>query len=190
MRVSYDAVDANKRIARLRTDLKCTYNELKHNICAKERAKLIPNATGVVDESLKMASAMQVQKRALNDENERLRKKVEQLEGVVNTEDFERAKYMEGAAWMAKLLAEESEKYLATLEGLCNNYRTKKREKETKGEANQMYLSAIQTWFIENVEAASSEFKMKVHGIKANTVYQAEKLRGKVKKAVGKTGRG
>ncbi len=190
MSVPYNAADANKRIARLRTDLKCAYKEIKKNICGNERAKVNPSATEVIDESLKMAHAIQFQKKALNDENERLKKKVGVLESLVNAEDVEREKYMEGAAWMAKLLSEETDKYISTVENLCEEYRKRKREKEARGEADPVYLGTVHGWLIDQVESASNDFKLRVHAIKSNADYQAEGLRSRIKRATGRTGRG
>ena len=186
----YNVVDANRQIARLKTDLKCAYKEVKNNINAREKNAVIPAATGMVDRAIKRTTEIQLQRKIFSDENERLKRRINELEGVVNTEDFEKAKYMEGAAWMARLIAEETNKYAGAIEGLCNDYRMRKREKETKGEVDVHFLASTYSWLIESIESSSAELKLKLHGVKTSAAYQSEALKGKVKKATGKTGRG
>ena len=126
MRASYDENDAKKQIARLQVDLKNAYNEVKQNICAKEKGKVMPTGTKVVDETLKMASALEVQKRAFHHENARLKQRLHDLEEVVNKGELEKAKYMEGAAWMAQRLTKEAEEHLQKLIKLCHEQKTER----------------------------------------------------------------
>ena len=186
----YSAVDANKQISRLKTDLKSAYGEVKRNINSREQNKITPAATRIIDKVIKRTTEVQLQRKMFASENDKLKKRVNELEGVVDTEDFEKSKYVEGAAWMAKWMAGEANKYVEAIEGLCNDYRTRKREKEARGEADAHFLAVTYSWLIENIESSSTDLKLKLHGIKTNAMYQSETLRGKVKRATGKIGRG
>jgi hypothetical protein len=75
-----------------------------------ERNREIPEGVEMIDHSLKVANSMQRQKRMLEEENEKLLQRIEELEKYRNSEDYERAKFMEGAVWMARKSVGESEK--------------------------------------------------------------------------------
>lgn len=189
-RASYDEVMAKKRIARLKTDVKNAYKEVKQNICLKEKAKCEPSGIEVVDQTIKMASAIQMQKRSFMDENERLKTRLAELEYIVHQEEAEKATYMEGASWMANRLTVEGEKYLKSVDSICQEFRVRKKEKEARGQADPQFLANIQAKFVESIETASNEYKQNIRRIKEGTLYQSTVARENVKGTIGKTGKG
>ena len=183
---SYNAVDSKKQISRLKTDLKCAYKEIKKNICSTENLKANPKQTGVVDDSLKLANTLRRERKVFTDENERLRRRVEELEGVVKVDGAERARYMEGAAWMANNLVGEADKFVEDIERLCSDYRAVKREKEARGNVDHLELAAMHAKLLDGVEVMSGDFRVKVHGIKGSIDYQAGSIKNGVRKVAGK----
>ena len=53
---------------------------------------------------------MQQQRKAIEQENQELKERVNKLEAVKGNLDYDKAKYMEGAVWMGKRVTNEIEK--------------------------------------------------------------------------------
>lgn len=62
------------------------------------------------------------QRRALIEENETLKKRLRAIETIVNSGNQERAKFMEGASWIAKKAHVETERHIQKLNGLLNEF--------------------------------------------------------------------
>lgn len=62
------------------------------------------------------------QRRILTDENELLKKRVRAIETIAQSGNLERAKFMEGASWIAKKGAVESSKFASKLYNIGTEY--------------------------------------------------------------------
>jgi len=180
-----DIVEANKTIARLRCDLNAAYKEIQKNICKNSYDRANPLQTGKIDDAMKLANTMRKERKDLTEENKKLKKRIEELEKVVKVEGSDRARYMEGAAWMATAMTMETDTYVDEFEKLVNNYRIRKRELETSGKADPYTLGQMSTELIDKLENLSSDFKVKMHGKMGSVSYQSETLTGSMKKKTG-----
>ena len=62
------------------------------------------------------------QRRILTDENELLKKRVRAIETIAQSGNLERAKFMEGASWIAKKGSVESSKFASKLYNIGTEY--------------------------------------------------------------------
>lgn len=65
---------------------------------------------------------MQGQKRELEDEIASLRERVSRGEEARQSQDHEKAKFMEGAVWLGKKVTNEVERLCQTMDSLVNEY--------------------------------------------------------------------
>lgn len=64
----------------------------------------------LVDNTLQIITSMQQQRRQIELENEDLKERLKRLEQLRCNQDYDKAKYMEGAVWLGKRVANEIEK--------------------------------------------------------------------------------
>lgn len=65
---------------------------------------------------------MQQQKKELEVENFELKTKIQKLEGIKSTQEYEKSKYMEGAVWMGKKVSNEIERACSKTDNLIQEY--------------------------------------------------------------------
>jgi hypothetical protein len=58
----------------------------------------------------------------LIEENELLRKRLRAIETIVNSGNQERAKFMEGASWIAKKAHTEMERHIQRVQGILSEF--------------------------------------------------------------------
>ena len=99
----YDQVMHEQDIKRLKTELKDCQQALRENVAVIKQEQDGPNlGLNLVDKTVKYTNQIQIEKRELQLENERLNQKIAQLEAQSKTGDREREKFFEGATWSAK----------------------------------------------------------------------------------------
>ncbi|TNV79973.1 hypothetical protein FGO68_gene1178 [Halteria grandinella] len=96
------------------------------------------------------------QRRALIEENELLKKRLRAIETIVNSGNQERAKFMEGASWIARKAHVETERHIQKLQGLMGEFQRKFRDTclidEQIAELNGREVIKVNRWLAEAVE--------------------------------------
>jgi len=192
MRVPFDEVQANKHIARLKADIRTIQKDTKSSKTIP--TTIFPPKLEVVDETLKMAGSLQRQNAELTEKCEKLQSKVADLENLLKSEEYEKHKFMEGAAWMASRIQKEVSKYGDTLNELIREYNKRTEEKDLRGEIDALFVSSTQAWLLESVDCAfeqlSGKIKNAVNSSKSQSETVGEKLLGlesSIKKGEPKT---
>ena len=68
------------------------------------------------------------QRRALIEENELLKKRLRAIETIVNSGNQERAKFMEGASWIAKKANTEIERHIERVSSILGEFSRKQKD--------------------------------------------------------------
>ncbi len=178
MRAPFDEIQANKHIARLRSDLR---NRDVPKSKAPCKISALPAGIDIVDETLKVASSMQRQNVELTEKAAGLLRRVSELEELISGEDIDKARFMEGAAWMAEKLLDEVSRYASQLDELIAEYNRRTQEKDMRGEIDAIFVATTQAWLLEGLDCACGQMKAKVQSVAASAQHQAgaasEKLR-------------
>lgn len=107
--------NSKRQISRLKEQLKVAQKELRETVAKKVQDSNRPRQADHVELALKAAGGIQDGKRALVEENQILKSRVKEYEKIHKDEDFERAKFMEGASWMAKKGLSETDSLFSRL---------------------------------------------------------------------------
>eukprot|EP01022_Parablepharisma_sp_SALTPOND_P018457 TRINITY_DN3014_c0_g1_i1.p1 TRINITY_DN3014_c0_g1~~TRINITY_DN3014_c0_g1_i1.p1 ORF type:complete len:595 (+),score=92.45 TRINITY_DN3014_c0_g1_i1:2346-4130(+) len=186
MRIPFDEVQANKHISRLKSDIRNFHKETKGaaKTAAKEKQKI-----EVLDETLKVIGNLQRQNAELTEKNTTLLERVQELEQALTGEEYEKQKFMEGAAWMALKLHSEVERYGGQLNELINEYNKRTEEKDLKGEIDALFVSTTQAWLLESVDYAYEKLSTKIKSAASSARYHSE-MAGEKFKSVTETVKG
>lgn len=116
MRAPLDEVAARKEIARLREELKRAREEVKNTVASS--SALTKNPTmDTVKANMTAVSEANMERSRLEEDNSRLKKVVSDLEAAQKAGDADRAKWMDGACWMAEKVMREVERIRETTDG-------------------------------------------------------------------------
>lgn len=116
MRAPLDEVAARKEIARLREELKRAREEVKNTVASS--SALTKNPTmDTVKANMTAVSEANMERSRLEEDNLRLKKVVSDLEAAQKAGDADRAKWMDGACWMAEKVMREVERIRETTDG-------------------------------------------------------------------------
>ena len=90
----------------------------------KEKMGKAPVGVELIDNTLQIITQIQQQKKQLQNENEYLRERLQNLDHqkIPQPEQLQKKKYMEGAVWMGKRLSNEIEKLCQSYEFLLMEY--------------------------------------------------------------------
>lgn len=96
---------------------------------------------------------MERQRRQLIEENEILKKRLRAIETIVNSGNQERAKFMEGASWIAKKAQVETDRHVQRLEGLLAEFERRFKEgcllDESIAELNGREVLRLKAWLAD-----------------------------------------
>jgi len=101
MRVPYDEVQTKRELERLRVELQRSRKEVRELMYTKANAGRRPDPVDYVDADLKVFNKMTQDKKFLDEENDSLKNRILHLENLVQSNEINRMKWMEGASWMA-----------------------------------------------------------------------------------------
>lgn len=180
MRVPFTEVQANKHIAKLRAEIKALQRDAKlaAKVPTKERQKI-----EVVDEALKMAGSLQRQNADFSERNAALVRRVQELEQVMAGGEYEKHKFMEGAAWISEKIAQELDTYGEQVNSLIAEYNARTEDKDLHGEIDALFVSTTQAWLLESIDQSYEKLSEKIKGISDSAKYHSETVSGKVKAA-------
>ena len=85
-------------------------------------AKQSPVGVELIDNTLQIITSMQQQRKDIEQENEGLRQRLAEAEAVSKGQDYEKAKYMEGAVWLGKKLTNEIEKLCHAVDSITGEF--------------------------------------------------------------------
>ncbi|CDW72654.1 UNKNOWN [Stylonychia lemnae] len=124
-RTTFDEVHAKKNISRLKNKLHTVKTELSKTQAVKDKAKQQPVGIDLVDNTLQIITSMQQQRKLIEQENQDLKDKLKKFEMIRGNQDYDKAKYMEGAVWMGKRVTNEIEKVCTSIESIIAEYNTR-----------------------------------------------------------------
>ena len=177
MRIPYDGIQANKHISRLKCDLKTALSEPK---ISGVKEKFIPTDKGVVDETLKMAGSLQKQNTDLTGKITELVNRLKELEDIFNGGDYEKAKFLEGAVWMANKISKEIGMYSRQIDELISEFNKRTQEKDIKEEIDVLFISSTQAWLLESIDCACGYLRQKMVTLLDTAKVQLEKSEKKI----------
>ena len=114
------------------------------------------------------------QRRALLEENELLKKRLRAVETIANSGNTERAKFMEGASWIAKKAHVETERHIQRMQNLMGEYERKTEEyvvDRSIAEVRGREVIRANQWLVEQVEKEVQEVGEKFEGMFENVNY-------------------
>ena len=99
----YDQVIYEGDVKRLKAELKDAQQALRENVAVIKQEQAGPNyGLNLVDQTVKYTNQIQIERRELLQENERIKQELTVLKTVTKNGDREREKFFEGASWNAK----------------------------------------------------------------------------------------
>ena len=99
----YDQVMHEQDVKRLKAELKDCQQALRENVAVIKQERDGPNyGLNLVDQTVKYTNQIQIERRELLQENERLKQELAQLKATTQNGEREREKFFEGASWNAK----------------------------------------------------------------------------------------
>mmetsp|Transcript_32094 Transcript_32094/g.31410 ORF Transcript_32094/g.31410 Transcript_32094/m.31410 type:complete len:159 (+) Transcript_32094:550-1026(+) len=142
----------------------------------KEKAKATPMGVELIDNTLQIVQSMQTQKKELEKENRNLKEQIRRLDGIKMDSACEKAKYMEGAVWMAKKLSSEIENLCHGVDNLLLEFDKRGNEMQRFNNTGTMSAASFgyappqyqqmndivgsdrnQGWFLESIKQMSIE---------------------------------
>lgn len=125
--------DQAKTIERLRNQLKEAKRDLRNNVAKRKDDKNRPGVTDHIEDALKVAEGFQNDQRKLFEKNKLLSQRNQDLEKLVKNEEADRAKFMEGAAWMSRKAVADTIGTQKHLKSLMEDFSSKRRAAELSG---------------------------------------------------------
>lgn len=129
-RQPYEKVQAEADIKRLKREVKEANQSLRENVAVIKETQEGPlSGLVLVDQTVRYTNQIQQERRALQEEVERLKLRIEQLETLQGNEQALREKFYEGAAWLGKEAVEDANTGLSYVkEQLQREYERKLEE--------------------------------------------------------------
>lgn len=162
----------SKQITRLQNQLKDAKRDLRQNVAKKREDHCRPEETDHIEDALKVAGSFQEERRSLVSENQRLQSRVDGLEKVSKDETCDRAKFLEGASYMARKALGENETTNMRVNQLLDDFHEKKRRAEMSGDG--LFAQANSEWLTDQVKSSLSNSKKNLQGMLQSSVYNQE----------------
>ena len=114
------------------------------------------------------------QRRHLTEENEILKKRLRAVETIAQSGNLERAKFMEGASWLANKSLQEANKHSQKLMYLVNEYDRRANACITDPSINEvdgLAFKQVRDWIEETVSKESTEVQQRFQTLLENVNY-------------------
>jgi len=184
-RAPFDELHAKKNISTLKNQLKSAKSELSKTHAWKEKQRGAPGGVDLIDNTLKVVTAMQKQRKEIENENAMLKEKLNKLEAVAQDEDYEKSKYMEGAVWMGRRMSSEVEKFCQTLDELQGEFNERLSD---FGMVNGEHVQRNKHWFVEALRQSSYQLYERLVTMIESAIHHLEEAQRKVREAKGEEG--
>lgn len=185
MKSGYDEFTAQKKISKLKKDLKQTRDDLRDNIVINNKLKTSPVGIDLVDNALKVASSFQNTKKCLENEIENLKKQLAlKDEKYSGTHQF----YNQGCFWMAGKSCEEVESLEKSIEELFLEYEDRVKNANLIAGQNELVDYNVRIvnnsvkWFFSTVKEMITSLKEKFCQWKFDTQKNLDILKVNAKK--------
>eukprot|EP00347_Sterkiella_histriomuscorum_P000635 403375084 len=196
-RTPFDELTAKKNISRLQKKLQNARIELGKTQSIKDKQKQMPIGVDLVDNTLQIITSMQQQRKVLEQENTDLKDRIKKLELIRGNQEYDKAKYMEGAVWMGKRVSNEIEKVCQSIESLIQEYTQRTSGLGGLNSSNQsaagmnsfgikqqqqdiQTLQRAQVWFLEAVKTCTFEMYEQTINMLESAVYHMEEAQTKL----------
>lgn len=133
-------VNAKSEINRLRQQLTNTQTNLRQNVASKKKNLQQTDIAEHVEGAFKMAGDLQDERNKVIQENQALRIRLKDAEKLHGDEDYERAKFMQGAAWQATKSLNENRELEAKVNHLIHEFKDHERNLFIKGDSAGLQL--------------------------------------------------
>jgi hypothetical protein len=94
------------------------------------------------------------------EENELLKKRLRAIETIVNSGNQERAKFMEGASWIARKAHTETERHIQRMQTIMNEFTRKQKDcviDESIAELNGREVIKANNWLSDQIDREITE---------------------------------
>jgi hypothetical protein len=133
-------VKAMNEITRLRTQLADSQKKLRQSVAKKKKTLRQADITDHVGQAFKIAGDLQDERNKAIIENKMLKVRLKDAEQLQGDEDFERAKFMQGAAWQATKSLNENKNLQSKVRVLIDEFRTHERNLHLNGDKAGLQL--------------------------------------------------
>lgn len=133
-------VTARGEITRLKTQLADTHKKLRQNVILRKKNVQQAEITEHVETAFKIAGDLQDERNKVIQENKMLKVRLQDAEKLQDNEDYERAKFMQGAAWQATKSLNENKDLQEKVEALIAEFKEHERNLYLKGDTTGLQL--------------------------------------------------
>ena len=133
-------VNAKSEIQRLKTQLFDSQHKLRQNIVQKKKNLRQTEISDHVETAFKIAGDLQDERNKVLQENQILKVRLLDAEKLHKDQDFERAKFMQGAAWQATKSLNENIELKENVEVLIADFKSHERNLHLKGDSLGLQL--------------------------------------------------
>lgn len=133
-------VNTKNEIQRLKTQLFDSQHKLRQNIVQKKKNLRQTDISEHVETAFKIAGDLQDERNKVLQENQILKVRLLDAEKLHQDQDFERAKFMQGAAWQATKSLDENNGLKSNVENLIADFKSHERNLYLKGDSVGLQL--------------------------------------------------
>lgn len=133
-------VNAQNEIFRLKQQLADAQHKLRQNVVQKKKNLRQTDVSDHVEAAFKIAGDLQDERNKVLQENKMLKVRLIDAEKLHNSEDFERAKFMQGAAWQAKKSLNENKELQSKIGNIIADFKAHERNLFLKGDSSGLQL--------------------------------------------------
>jgi len=152
------------QITRLKQQLSDTRAKLREAVILRKKNLREVDMTENVETAFKVAGDWQTERNRVIQENKMLKVRLQDAEKLHHNEDFERAKFMQGASWQATKSLNENRELLSKAESVIAEFKTHERNLHLKGDANglQLFREKNHEIVLDELQEAMKESSMKL----------------------------
>lgn len=133
-------VKARNEIARLKTQLADSQRKLREVVVKKKKQIRETDVSDHIEKAFRIAGDYQDERNKVIMENKMLKTRLKDAEQLQGDEDYERAKFMQGAAWQATKSLNENKALQQKVDDIVEEFRIHERNLQHKGDADGLNL--------------------------------------------------
>lgn len=133
-------VKARNQIARLKNQLADCQKNLRQTVAKKKKNLRETEITEHVEKAFKIAGDYQDERNKVVMENKMLKVRLQDAEQLHGDQDYERAKFMQGAAWQATKSLNENKDLQQKVKDIIEDFRVHERNLDTDGDVGGLQL--------------------------------------------------
>jgi len=149
MKTGFDEFSAMKEISKLKNELKQAREDCRNYLVVRNKIQNGPSGIELVDNAMKIANNFQKSKKIMQNEIDKLNKKVGDKEFRDN---YDRLKFNEGSLWMIGRCYNEIESLQKKILEIIDDYQSRLKSSYVEGEFNNKLAQNAHNWFLEILE--------------------------------------